>query len=310
MTCHNCRSQCKKFGRDRRGNQRFQCRQCRRTYADRPERLEGTNKSTEEITQIIRLLVEGVSVRSIERILGIHRDTILNVLVLVGEHCERLLERTLCGLRVRDIECDEIWGYCGCKEKNNASGDPQRGDAYCFVAIERTTKLVVTWHLGKRAPSDAWTFIRKLDEATVGNFQATTDGWPAYPEPILAYFHDRAAYSQLIKVYGPAVGEEHRYSPPQVIDTIVHDVCGDPDPARICTSHVERQNLSIRMGMRRLTRLTNAFSKKWENLKAAYALWFAYYNFCRVHQTLRVTPAMEAGLANHVWDLGELLEAA
>lgn len=307
MTCHNCRTKCQKFGKDRKGNQRFRCCQCLKTYSERSEKLDGTNKSEKEIEQIIRLLVEGISIRSIERITGIHRDTVLNVLVLVGERCQRLLDRTLRGLAVRDLEIDEIWGFCYCKEKRNASGNPLRGDAYCFVAIERTTKLVVRWHLGKRSPGDAWTFVRELDEAVTGNFQATTDGWAAYPEPMLAYFQDRAAYSQLIKVFGPAVDDDHRYSPPQVIDTIVKDVCGQPDPERICTSHVERQNLSIRMGMRRLTRLTNAFSKKWTNLKAAYALWFAYYNFCRVHQTLRVTPAMQAGIASRIWELQELI---
>jgi len=264
----------------------------------------------EAITQVIRLLVEGVSVRSIERITGKHRDTILNLLVLVGERCQNLLERTLHDLPVRDVQLDEVWGFVQCKDKNNHTGNPEFGDAYCFTAIERNTKLVITWHLGKKSPHDAWIFVRNLESATVGNFQATTDGWAGYPEPMLAYFHDRASYSRLIKVYARTAADEHRYSPPRVVDTIVVDVCGDPDPERICTSHVERANLSIRMSMRRLTRLTNGFSKKWANLHAAYALWFAFYNFCRVHQSLRVTPAMEAGLTDHVWEFGELLEAA
>lgn len=310
MTCHNCRSQCKKFGRDRRGNQRFQCRQCRKTYADRPERLEETYLPPRDITVILRLLVEGMSVRSIERITGFHRDTILNVLVLVGEHCGRLLGRTIHAMPVRDVQCDEIWGFVGCKEKHNESGSAELGDAYCFVAIERNTKLILTWHLGKRSPLDTWFFVDKLDTATDGHFQVTTDGYKPYYQSITRCLGERVDFAQLIKVYGAEGGEEHRYSPPQVVDTIAKDVCGDPDPARICTSHVERQNLSIRMGMRRMTRLTNAFSKKWENLNAAYALWFAFYNFCRVHQTLRVTPAMESGLTDHIWTLGELLEAA
>ena len=308
MTCHNCRIKCQRFGKDRKGNQRFRCCQCYKTYSDRPERLEGTYLPADQIASILRLLVEGMSIRSIERITGVHRDTILSVLVLVGERCQRFLERTMYGLPVRDVQCDEIWGFVGCKEARNSAGDPKLGDAYCFVAIERNTKLVITWHIGKRSLGDAWTFVRKLESATTGNFQATTDGWTGYPEPMLAYFRDRASYSQLIKVYGPSATDEHRYSPPKVIDAIAKIVFGDPDPERICTSHVERQNLSIRMGMRRLTRLTNAFSKKWENLNAAYALWFAYYNFCRVHQTLRATPAMASGLTNTAWTLEKMLE--
>jgi transposase-like protein/IS1 family transposase len=309
MTCQNCRTNCQKFGKDRKGNQRFRCCQCYKTYSERPERLDGTNKSEKEIEQIVRLLVEGCSVRSIERIAGIHRDTILNVLVLAGQRCQNLLDLTMQSLPVRDIQIDEVWGFVGCKEGHNATGNPEFGDAYCFIAIERNTKIVITWHLGKRSAGDTWAFVRKLDCAVSGHFQATTDGWKSYPEAMQAYFSDRADYAQLIKVYASSTEGEHRYSPPQVIDTIVRDVCGTPDPARICTSHIERQNLSIRMGMRRMTRLTNAFSKKRDNLRAAYALWFAYYNFCRVHQSLRVTPAMQAGLSTHVWELGELLQA-
>ncbi|HVN78549.1 MAG TPA: IS1 family transposase [Terriglobia bacterium] len=306
MTCHNCQAKCQRFGKDRKGNQRFRCCQCYKTYSNRPEKLDGTNKSEKEVEQIVRLLVEGCSVRSIERITGIHRDTILNVLVLVGERCERLMERTINGLPVRDIQCDEIWGFVGCKEKRNASGDPLRGDAYCFVAIERNTKLVLTWHLGRRTARDTEAFTEKLNESTKGNFQITTDGFKAYRDAVSYSLGTRVDFAQLIKVYA-ASQEETRYSPAEVVSTEIVPVIGNPNPDKICTSHVERQNLSIRMGMRRMTRLTNAFSKKWQNLRAAYALWFAYYNFCRVHQSLRVTPAMQAGIAGRVWGIMELV---
>lgn len=270
-------------------------------------KLEGTYVPPEEITSILRLLVEGMSVRSIERITGIHRDTILNVLVLVGERCERLMERMVNGLPVRDIQCDEIWGFVGCKEKMNKNDDPLRGDAYCFVAIERNTKLVLTWHLGRRTARDTVAFTEKVNEATTGQFQITTDGFAAYPDAVSYSLGTRVDYAQLIKVYAAPRGGEQRYSPSEVVDAVPVPRIGRPEPSKICASHVERQNLSIRMGMRRMTRLTNAFSKKWENLKAAYALWFAFYNYCRVHQTLRVTPAMEAGISSHVWTLQELI---
>ncbi|MGA9059997.1 MAG: IS1 family transposase [Terriglobia bacterium] len=307
MTCHNCKTQCKKFGKDRKGNQRFRCCQCYKTYSERPDKLDGTYLLTEKVAQIIRLFVEGCSVRSIERITETHRDTILNVLVLAGERCERLLENTICNIPVRDVQCDEIWGYVGCKEKRNVNGDPLRGDAYCFVAIERNTKLVLTWHLGRRTARDAQEFIEKLNGVTAGRFQVTTDGFPPYFDAVHTSLGTRVDYSQLIKLYGSGNEDEHRYSPPRVIDAIAKPMWGNPDPERICTSHVERQNLTLRMHMRRLTRLTNAFSKKWYNLKCAFALWFAYYNFCRIHQTLRVTPVMEAGLADHVWSIEGLV---
>jgi IS1 family transposase len=265
--------------------------------------LDGTNKSEKEIEQIIRLFVEGCSIRSIERIRGVHRDTVLNVLVIVGNRCERLLEDLIHDLPGRDVECDEIWGYVGCKEKHNVNGDPLRGDAYCFVGMERTTKLILAWHLGRRVGRDTMAFIEKLYSATTGNFQITTDGFPPYFDAIHTALGTRVDYAQLIKVYEGSSDGEHRYSPPRVVDATVKPMWGNPDPERICTSHVERQNLTLRMHMRRLTRLTNAFSKKWINLKAAHAIQFAYYNLCRIHQTLRVTPAMEAGISNHVWGL-------
>ncbi len=188
---------------------------------------------------------------------------------------------------------------------------PEIGDAYCFVAIERDTKLVLTYHLGKRDVVSTDIFIAKLAQATSRNYryQLTSDGFKAYVKAVKMFLGPRVHFAQLVKVYGASREGEQRYSPAEVVDAVPSIVFGNPNRDKICTSHVERQNLSIRMGMRRMTRLTNAFSKKWENLDAAYALWFAYYNFCRVHSSLRVTPAMESGITDHVWNLGELIAA-
>jgi transposase-like protein/IS1 family transposase len=310
MTCHNCNSRCKKFGKHRNGLQRFRCKQCRKTFTeDHTTPLGGMYTPLDKAAKAIELLVEGCSVSTVERFTGLHHTTILSLLVLVGEKCERLLESRVNNIPVTDVELDEIWGYVGCKEKRNVTGDPTRGDAYCFVAIERNTKLVLTWHLGRRSARDAMAFTEKLEGATAGHFQITTDGFQPYFDAIHTCLGTRVDYSQLIKTYAATTDEEHRYSPPQVVDTTIKPMWGNPDPERICTSHVERNNLSIRMGMRRLTRLTNAFSKKWTNLKAAYAVWFAFYNFCRVHYTLRCTPAMAAGVTDHIWSVGELVEA-
>jgi transposase-like protein/IS1 family transposase len=311
MTCHNCKIECSRFGRDRKGHQRFRCATCRKTFTE-PHNgtIHGMYASTEKAAIVIRLLAEGNSIRSIERITGVHRDTILRLLVLVGERCERMLEERISKIRVKDVQCDEIWGYVGCKERNIREHHPvSYGDAYCFVAIERESKLVLAWHLGRRATRDTVAFTEKIDAATQGQFQITTDGFAAYPDAIHYSLGTRVDYAQLIKVYGSPTEGEHRYSPPEVVDAVPVPRIGAPVPQRICTSHVERQNLTMRMCIRRLTRLTNAFSKKWSNLKAALALYFAYYNFCRVHSTLRVTPAMQSGLADHVWGIGELLAA-
>ncbi|MEK7409747.1 MAG: IS1 family transposase [Acidobacteriota bacterium] len=182
------------------------------------------------------------------------------------------------------------------------------GDAYSFVALERHSKLVLCWELGRRDRTTTDDFISKLRTATADPwFQITTDGFNPYSWAIDSGLSDRADYAQLVKVYAAPREGEQRYSPAEVVEAVPKPVPANPDKRRICTSHVERQNLSIRMGMRRMTRLTNAFSKKWENLKVAYTIWFVFYNFCRVHQSLRITPAMEAGITDHVWDLGELL---
>jgi transposase-like protein/IS1 family transposase len=311
VTCHNCRIECKRHGRDRKGNQRYQCKQCSKTFqVARPKPLEGMYTDLAAAEMVLKLLLEGCSVSSTERLTGVHHGTILKLLVLAGEKCERIMAAKIRNVEVRDVECDEVWAFIGKKQKRVRPEDDQNlGDAYTFVAIERNTKLVLNIALGKRDQATTDIFIEGLRHATRGNFQVTTDGFTPYRSAISNTLEDRADFAQLIKVYRAATEGEGRYSPAEVAKTEVVPVMGQPDPERICTSIVERSNLSTRMSVRRFTRLTNAFSKKWENHWAAIACWFAFYNFCRIHKSLRVTPAMAAGIADHVWSVRELLEA-
>jgi IS1 family transposase len=265
----------------------------------------------EKAEMVLRLLLEGNSVSSTVRLTDVHQKTVLKLLVLAGEKCERVMATRICNVEVRDVEADELWSFIGKKQKRVRPEDDQNlGDAYTFVAIERNTKLVLNIALGKRDQATTDIFIEGLRHATRGNFQVTTDGFSPYRSAISNTLEDRVEFAQLIKVYRAASEGEARYSPAEVAKTEVVPVIGRPDPERICTSIVERSNLSTRMSVRRFTRLTNAFSKKWENHWAAIACWFAFYNFCRVHKSLRVTPAMAAGIADHVWTVRELLEAA
>jgi len=268
--------------------------------------------SVDKATLALKLLIEGASIRSVERITELHRDTIMRLLVLAGEKCEKIMARFVRNVEVRDVECDEIWAFVGKKEGHKRPEEMNNegsGDAYCFVAIERHSKHIINFALGRRNQATTNVFIEGLRDAITprGRFQITTDGFAPYKTAIPDTLGHRVDFAQLIKVYRAGTEGEGRYSPAEVASTEVVPVIGNPDPARICTSIVERQNLTIRMQMRRLTRLTNGFSKKWGNLWAAYCLHFAYYNFCRVHKSLRVTPAMEARIADHVWTIGELL---
>jgi transposase-like protein/IS1 family transposase len=309
MTCTDCNLECQRFGKHRNGLRRFRCPNCKRTYTEpHTKTLDAMNIPWDKALLAVRLLLEGNSIRSTERISELNRNTIMRVLVLAGEKAEKVSEEIIRNVPVSDVQCDEIWSFIAKKEKRIKAGDdPTFGDAYCFTGIERNTKLVLAWHLGRRTARDTEAFTEKLHAATAGNFQITTDGFAAYRDAVSYSLGTRVDFAQLIKVYAASPEGEHRYSPSEVVSTEVVPVIGRPDPNKICTSHVERQNLTMRMQIRRFTRLTNAFSKKWENHYAALALYFAYYNFVRIHQTLRVTPAMEAGLTDHVWTLGELL---
>jgi IS1 family transposase len=258
----------------------------------------------------LQLLLEGNSIRSTERITRLDRNTIMRLLVLAGERCQTLMNTRMKKICSRYIQADEIWGFVQKKQKQVRVGDPAEfGDAWIFVALDEETKLIPCFEVGKRTRETTYRFLSNLHSRVVSRFQLTTDGFHFYERGVENIFGGSVDFAQLVKLYGDfgQHGQE-RYSPGRITEVISKVRDGRPDPAHICTSHVERQNLTLRMQIRRLTRLTNGFSKKLDNLKAALALHFAYYNFCRIHKTLRVTPAMEAGLTDHVWTLQELVD--
>lgn len=314
MVCHNCKATAKKYGKDKFKQQRFHCVSCKKTFIEQQEKpLDNMRIDMNRAILALGMLVEGVSIRSIERLTNVNRNTTMALLTVAGQKCDAFMKERIKNVPVKDVQCDEIWGFVGCKEKTKAAGictEETFGDAYCFTAFERDSKMVLAWHLGRRTVEDTMAFTEKLDTATKGFFQITTDGFSAYWDAIVYHLGTRVSFAQLIKSYSNSTGQaDVRYSPGDVVEAVPVVRHGRPDPEKICTSHVERQNLNIRMSMRRMTRLTNAFSKKWENLYWAYALYFAHYNFCRVHGSTRVTPAMEAGITDHVWNLQELLAA-
>lgn len=313
MNCPSCDAKAKKFGKHRNGLQRYRCVSCKKTFTEDHERPLGDMILAEEkAMSVLQHLVEGCSVRTTSRITGVHPRTILNLLSLAGERCEKLMTERIHGLRVKDVQCDELWGYVGMKEKTKTKkgkdDDATLGDAWTFVGIERYSKLVLAWHLGHRTERDTVAFTEKLAAATDGSFQITTDGLGPYKDAIVLSLGAQGVnFAQLVKLYAANPESDTRYSPADCVGCKAVPVFGNPDPSKVSTSHAERQNLTMRMQMRRLTRLTNAFSKKWEKLHAMLALYFAWYNFYRVQMSLRVTPAMEAGVADHAWNIEELL---
>jgi IS1 family transposase len=261
-------------------------------------------------TAVIAALLEGNSVRSTERITGVHRDTICRLLVDTGDRCNDLLDGGMRNLRCGYVQCDEIWTYVGKKQRHVHDDDsPEVGDQWVFVAMDAETKLVPVFTVGKRTEETTWFFITELAERIANRIQLTTDGFHFYQRQVEDAFGAEIEFAQLVKLYGEygQHGNE-KYSPSPIVEVISKVRTGDPDPKHICTSHIERQNLTMRMQMRRFTRLTNAFSKKLTNLKSACALHFAHYNFCRIHTSLRVTPAMAAGISHEVWPLARLLD--
>lgn len=273
--------------------------------------------NTERRGQIISCLVEGMSIRATVRVTGAAKNTITKLLVDLGAACAEYQDATLRNLDSQTIQCDEIWAFCYAKQKNvpeEHRGTFGYGDVWTWVALDADTKLVPSWLVGERTLADAYAFISDLGSRLNGHFQLTTDGLNLYLNTVDAILGERVDYAILHKLYaGGTEDEQRRYSPARCIGVEGRPVIGDPDPDKISTSYVERQNLTMRMGMRRFTRLTNGFSKKVENLAHAVSLHYMHYNFARPHKSLGkgVTPAMAAGVAAHpwtVWDIAELID--
>jgi len=264
--------------------------------------------TTDQRTRVVAALVEGNSIRSTVRMTGVSKNAVINLLLDLADGCAEYHDVHVNGLRVRRLQCDEIWQFVGAKARNV---NPEQeaagwGDVWTWTAIDADTKLCVSYLVGGRSATWAHEFMRDCASRIRSRVQITTDGHKVYLDAVEDAFGANVDYAQLQKIYGATAEHETRYSPATCIATDMKVVSGDPDPKHVSTSYVERQNLSMRMSIRRFTRLTNGFSKKLENHAAAVALWFMYYNFVRVHQTLRVTPAMEAGLSSHVWSIEEL----
>jgi IS1 family transposase len=261
----------------------------------------------EKQIQVINALVEGNSIRATARLVDVEHKTVMRILLRVGNRCGQILNERMRRLRCRIVQVDEIWTFVAVKEKklNGNHNHAEMGDQYVFVAMDSETKLIPCFRVGKRDRINAWYFIQDLQSRLAGRVQLTTDGFRPYINAVEDAFGVGVDYAMLVKLYGK--DESEPYAPAQIVNSLPIPVMGDPKPRLISTSHIERQNLTIRMQLKRFARLTLAFSKKLGNLKAALALHFAWYNFCRVHSKLRMTPAMASGVSERIWDLSELL---
>jgi IS1 family transposase len=260
--------------------------------------------------QVISALVEGNSIRSTVRITGVAKNTIVKLLADVGKACAEYQDKTLRNLPCKKIQCDEIWSFCYSKQKNvpeNKKGKFGYGDIWTWTAIDADTKLIPSWLVSDRSACAATEFIKDLAGRLTNRIQLTTDGHKAYLQAVENAFGSEIDYAMLIKLYGSSPEAEKRYSPAKCTGAIKAPITGKPETKQISTSYIERQNLTMRMSMRRFTRLTNGFSKKIENHVHALSLYFMYYNFCRIHQTLRITPAMAAEVTDHLWDIEDII---
>jgi transposase-like protein/IS1 family transposase len=315
MTCHSCHVEMVKaalYGRNR--VQRYKCQQYGKRFSEPQQKPFGADVRLprEKVQMILHCLVEGNSVRGTARLCDVEKRTVLNLLKLAGENCEKLFTERVRNVRVADLELDEVWRFVGCKQKRLT---PERiqpsmvGDAYVFVGFERTSKLVVAWHLGKRNRVNTEDFISKIRWATAAvPFDVSTDAFQPYESAIDGGLYDRTSHTEVVKLFSNRLDRvSESYSPAKFVCVQKDAVSGMPDLDRASTSHVEQKNGTLRQWCKRLTRLTYAFSKKWDNLKAALALHFAHYNFCTVHGSLRITSAMAAGVTDRIWSIEDLL---
>jgi transposase-like protein/IS1 family transposase len=300
-------------GTTKSGATRYRCKDCGKSWTESTNSLGGLRIGLDRATQVIELLCEGNSIRATSRITGVCKGTILELLLYVGQQCERYSQESIKGVFVNEVQVDEIWSYVFCKA---ATAKREKyvggcGDVYCFTAIERTTKLLVCWHMGRRNEEHTDAFITKLERATFGHFHISSDGWKSYPSTIKRNLGHRVDHGVMQKIYGRPINYPYSaYSPAKIIGAYKSPRHGDVyQQDKICTSHVERMNGSIRLFIKRLSRLTYAFSKRWDNHRAALAMFFMHYNYCRKHSSLKGhTPAMAHGLSTEVWSVRKMLE--
>jgi transposase-like protein/IS1 family transposase len=312
VTCHYCQASAKKFGKfGPKKIQRYRCLQCGKTFSAEQEKpLDDMRVDLDKAVQVINLLVEGVGINAAARIAGVNKRTVLSLLELAGERCSKLMDTRMRNLHIEEIQADEIWGFVQKKAKALRPTDDKAlvGDQYTYVALDPNTKLVVTFLVGRRDAPNTVDFMRDLSERVVSDVQISTDSFGAYRAAIRRAFGPQVDYGQQVKVYDRK--SDGRNSPPEVVAVLRTPISGTPIESKISTCLVERGNLNMRTFMRRLTRLCLGFSKKLENLKHAVALYFAWSNFCRIHSTIKTSPAVAAGLTDHVWTLEELLRGA
>ncbi len=301
----------KKAGKHSNGAQRFKCKDCGKRFVDESNKPLGNMRvDVDKAMMVIGMLLEGTSIRACERLTGMNRDTIDRLILEVGEQCQIFMDYNLVDVYCEEIQIDELWSFVGMKAKQAAKqDDPQVGDSWTYVAVDRQTKLVAAHYVGQRDQIDTDRFLRRLRKAidTSQPFQVSTDGWGAYRYGVPFALGSKVNFGMLIKQYA-SQQTQTRYSPAQIISAKKQAVFGQPDMDKVCTSHIESRNQTIRMQLRRFTRLTNAHSKSLKHHIAMQAIFFAHYNFCRLHSSLeKQTPAMAAGLTDRPLQLIELL---
>lgn len=315
-TCPECGGKFKKFGSFKNRNgivQRYRCKACGKTFNDL-HTFQGIRLDDSKIVQIVHLLTEGCGVRATARLADCDKNTVLEVLRTVGDKCERLHDKIVRNISVDSLQLDELWARVGIRQQRANPWDKFRGDFYTFLAFESQSKLIVSHYTGKRDSASTDFFVDDLASRVAGRAQITTDAFPSYPDTIRRYFNGRTDYAVMQKIYktfGNALDVPdpiRRYSAPKCVGVTVEMLAGEPDTDKICTSHVERVNLSVRHFTKRFGRLGLGWSRKLENHRAAVALFVVSHNFCKRHSTLGTSPAVRSKLTDHVWTAAELVQ--
>lgn len=315
MKCHCCSGEVKHFANFRNKNRvvhRFRCVRGGKTFSE-PQPLDGLRIETQKVEQVVRLLCEGVGIRATSRLTGLHQETVLSILETVGEQCARFHDATVRNVQTVNVETDEFYSYVFCKQEQNRTKDPEQGEQYTFLSFCRDSKLVISFCTGKRTWENTHDHIHDLKNRLAGRVQISTDNYRGYRGRLgaiqQAFGVDGVNYGMLTKVYAKSLLPDRRFSPPVCILAKKTPILGQPNNDLICTSHVERQNLNIRLFNRRFTRLTLGYSKKLSNLRHSVALFVCYWNFCWKHTTTKQTPAQASILTDHAWTVQELIDA-